>query len=66
MISVQCGELFSIMPGERISGVAMVTAYPELVEVSLRFNSEAGIFSKHLPARPVLQCDQEFVVSLVC
>lgn len=66
MVSVQCGELFAIMPGERVSSVAVVTAYPELVEVSLRFKSEAGIFSEHLPARPVLQCDQEFVVSLVC
>lgn len=65
MVSVQCCELFAVMPGERVSRVAMITAYPELVEVSLRLQSKAGIFSKHLPAWPVLQCDEQFVVSLV-
>lgn len=65
MVSVQCCELFAVMPGERVSCVAMITAYPELVEVSLGLQSKAGIFSKHLPAWPVLQCDEQFVVSLV-
>lgn len=65
MVSVQCCELFAVMPGEGVSSVAVVTAHPQLVEVSLRLHSEAGILCKHLPARPVLQRDQQFVVCLV-
>lgn len=66
MVSVQCCELFAIMPGEGVSGVAMITAHPQLVEVDLRLHPEAGVLCKHLSARPVLQRDQQLVVCLVC
>lgn len=65
MISVQCCELFAVVPGEGVSCVAMVSAYTELIEVSLRLHSEAGVLSKHFPSRPVLQSNQQFVVPLV-
>ncbi len=65
MVSVQCCELFAVMPGEGVAGVAMVTAHPQLVEIGLWLQSEAGVLCKHLPARPILQCDQQFVIPLV-
>lgn len=65
MVSIQCCELLAVMPGERVTSIAMVTAHSELVEVGLRLHSEAGILCKHLPTRPVLQCDQQFVISLI-
>ena len=65
MVSVQCCELFAVMPSEGISSVAMITAHPELVEVGLRLHSEAGVLCKRLPAGPVLQRHQQFVVCLV-
>lgn len=65
MVSVQCGELFAIVPGERVPGVAMITTHSELVEVGLVLHSKAGVLGKHLPPRPVLQCDEQFIVPLV-
>lgn len=65
MVSVQCCKLFAVVPGEGVSSIAMVATHPELVEVGFRLNSETGIFCKNLSARPVLQCDQQFVVRLV-
>ena len=65
MISIQCCELFAIMPSERVTSIAMVTAHPQPVEVSFRLHSEAGILCKYLPTRPVLQRDEQFVVCLV-
>lgn len=65
MVSVQCCELFTVVPGKGVSSITMVTAHPQLVEVGFRLHSEAGIFCKHLPARPVLQRDQQLVVPLV-
>lgn len=65
MVSVQCGELFAIVPGERVPCVAVVTAHSELVEVSLVLHPETGVLGEHLPPRPVLQCDKEFIVPLV-
>lgn len=65
MVSVQCCKLFAIVPCKGVSGIAMVTADPQLVEVGLGLQSEAGILCKHLPAGPVLQRDEQFVVSLV-
>lgn len=65
MVSVQRGELFAVVPGERIACVAVVPAHPQLVEVGLVLHSETGVLGKHLPARPVLQRDQQFVVPLV-
>lgn len=65
MVSVQCCKLFAIVPCKGVSGVAMVTPDPQLVEVGLGLQSEASILCKHLPAGPVLQRDEQFVVSLV-
>lgn len=65
MVSVQCCELFAVVPGEGVPGVAMITSHPQLVEVGLGLHPEAGVLCKHLPARPVLQRDQQFVVCLV-
>lgn len=65
VVSVQCCELFAVVPGQRVSSISMVAAHPQLVEISFRLHSEAGILRKHLSARPVLKCDQQFVVSLV-
>lgn len=65
MVSVQRSELFAVVPGEGVSGVAMVAAHPEFVEVCLRLQPEAGVLCKHLPTRPVLQSHQQLVVPLV-
>ena len=65
VVSVQRGELFSVVPGEGVSSVAVVAAYPELVEVCLGLQSEAGVLCKHLPSWPVLQGYQQLVVVLI-
>lgn len=65
MVPVQCGELFAVVPGERVPCVAVITAHSELVEVGLVLHSKTGVLRKHLPPRPVLQCDKQFIVSLV-
>ena len=65
MVSVQGCKLFAIMPRKGVSSVAMVTSHPQLIEVCLRLQSEASVLCKHLSARPVLQSDEKFVVSLV-
>lgn len=65
MVSVQGCKLFAVMPCKGVSSIAMVTSHPELVEVCLRLQSEASILCKHFSARPVLQRDEQFVVSLV-
>lgn len=53
------------MPCQGVSSVAMVTSHPQLVEVCLWLQSEASVLCKHLSAGPVLQSDEQFVVSLV-
>lgn len=65
MVPVQCGELFAVVPGERVPSVAVVTTHSQLVEVGLVLHSKTGVLSKHLPPGPVLQCDQQFIVPLV-
>lgn len=65
MISVQSGELLAVVPGERIARVAMVTSHPQFVEVGLRFQPEAGVFSKGFAPSPVLQGHQELVSGLI-
>ncbi len=65
VISVQGGELFPVVPGERIPSVSTVTAHPQPVEIRLRLQTEAGVFCKRLPARPVLQRHQQLIVVLV-
>lgn len=50
VVSVQCCELFAVMPGERVASVAVVAPHPQLVEVGLRLYAEAGVLSKHLPS----------------
>lgn len=65
MVSVQSCKLFAVVPRQGVPGVAVVTSHPQLVEVRLGLQSEASVLCKHLPARPVLQRDQQLVVSLV-
>lgn len=65
MISVQRGELLAVVPGEGITSVAMVTSHPEPVEVSLRFQPEADVFSKRFAPSPVLQGHQKLVSALI-
>lgn len=65
VVSVQRRELFAIMPRKGVSGVAMVTPHPQLVEIGLRLQSEASVLCKDLSAGPVLQRDEQLVVSLV-
>lgn len=65
MVSVQRRELFAIVPRKGVAGIAVVTPHPQLVEVSLGLQSEASVLCKHLSAGPVLQRDEQLVVSLI-
>lgn len=65
MVSVQCGKLLAIVPGKRVSSVAMVSAHPQPIEVGLRLDAEAGILCKGLASSPVFQGHQQLVDALV-
>lgn len=65
MVSVQCGELLAVVPGERVSGTAVVAAHSQPVEVSLRLDTEAGVLRKGLASGPVFQSHQQLVGALV-
>lgn len=65
MVPVQCGKLLAVVPGKRVSSIAMVSAHSKPVEVLLRFDTEAGILCKGLAPCPVFKGHQEFVVALV-
>ena len=65
MVPVQRGELLAVVPGEGVTGVPVVTSHPELVEVGLGLQPEAGVLGEHLLPGPVLQRDQQLIVGLV-
>ncbi len=65
MVSVQCGKLLAVMPGKRVSSVAMVSAQSQPIKVGLRLNTEAGVLCEGLASSPIFQGHQQLVVTLV-
>lgn len=65
MVSVQCGKLLAVVPGEGVSSVAMVLTHSQSVEVGFRLDAEAGVLCEGLASGPVFQGHQQLVVALV-
>lgn len=65
MVSVQCGKLLAVVPGKRVSGIAIVATHSQPVEFCLWLDTEAGVLCEGLASSPVFQGDQQLVVALV-
>lgn len=52
-ISVQCGELFPIMPHHGIPRISLVSAQTQSIELTLRFQAKATIFCVDFFITPV-------------
>lgn len=65
MVFVQCGKLLAVVPGKRVSSIAMVSAHSQPVGVGLGLNTETGVLCIGLVSGPVFQAYQQLVGPLV-